>query len=89
MAGPDWFTFFMKRNPNLSMRSPEATSLTRATSFNHINVERFFNSLGQVIKRYSFDGSDIWNMDETGVTTVQSPCCCTSWSEAGGCDDIG
>ncbi|CAM4572947.1 unnamed protein product [Leuciscus chuanchicus] len=73
MAGPDWFTFFMKRNPNLSMRSPEATSLTRATSFNHMNVERFFNNFGQVIKRYNFDGSDIWNMDETGVTTVQSP----------------
>ncbi|XP_077074282.1 uncharacterized protein LOC143725635 [Siphateles boraxobius] len=73
MAGPDWFTFFMKRNPNLSMRSPEPTSLTRATSFNHMNVERFFNSLGQVIERYSFDGGDIWNMDETGVTTVQSP----------------
>ncbi|XP_014831133.1 PREDICTED: uncharacterized protein LOC106909301 [Poecilia mexicana] len=72
MAGPDWFTFFMKRNPSLSIRSPEATSLTRATSFNRQNVERFFNSLGQVIERYKFDGSDIWNVDETGVTTVQS-----------------
>ncbi|XP_033180906.1 tigger transposable element-derived protein 6-like [Mastacembelus armatus] len=73
MAGPDWFTFFMKRNPSLSMRSAEATSLTRATSFNRTNVERFFNSLGRVIERYKFDGSDIWNVDETGVTTVQTP----------------
>ncbi|XP_043961462.1 uncharacterized protein LOC122824665 [Gambusia affinis] len=73
MAGPDWFTLFMKRNPSLSIRSPEATSLTRATSFNRPNVEGFFNSLGQVIERYNFDGSDIWNVDETGVTTVQSP----------------
>uniref|UniRef100_A0A3Q3LV80 HTH psq-type domain-containing protein n=1 Tax=Mastacembelus armatus TaxID=205130 RepID=A0A3Q3LV80_9TELE len=65
MAGPDWFTFFMKQNPSLSMRSAEATSLTRATSFNRTNVERFFNSLGRVIERYKFDGSDIWNVDET------------------------
>lgn len=73
MAEPDWFTFFMKRNLSLSVRSPEATSLTRATSFNRTNVKHFFNSLGQVIERYNFDGSDIWNVDETGVTTVQSP----------------
>uniref|UniRef100_A0A3P8W3S9 HTH CENPB-type domain-containing protein n=1 Tax=Cynoglossus semilaevis TaxID=244447 RepID=A0A3P8W3S9_CYNSE len=38
MTGPDWFTFFMKRNPSLSMRSSEATSLTRATSFNCYNL---------------------------------------------------
>lgn len=69
MAGPDWFTFFMKRNLSRSLRSPEATSLTRATSFNRTNVKHFFNSLGQVIERYNFDGSDIWNVDETGVTT--------------------
>lgn len=25
--------------------------------------------------RYNFDRSDIWNVDETGVITVQSPDC--------------
>lgn len=55
------------------MRSPEATSLSRATNFNRTNVERFFSFLRQVIEKYNFDGSDIWNVDETGVTTVQSP----------------
>ena len=29
--------------------------------------------LADVIERYSFDACDIWNMDETGVTTVQTP----------------
>ncbi|RXN36343.1 hepatitis A virus cellular receptor 1 -like protein [Labeo rohita] len=73
MAGPDWFTSFMKRNPRLSVRSPQATSLSRATSFNRANVELFFSRLGEVIEKNGFDGSDIWNVDETGVTTVQAP----------------
>ncbi|XP_048063620.1 uncharacterized protein LOC125278459 isoform X1 [Megalobrama amblycephala] len=73
MAGPDWFSSFMKRNPRLSVRSPQATSLSRATSFNRANVELFFSQLGEVIDKNGFDGSDIWNVDETGVTTVQAP----------------
>jgi len=41
--GADWFAGFIKRNPNIAVRSPESTSIARATSFNRHNVESFFN----------------------------------------------
>ena len=72
-AGNDWFTAFLKRNPNLALRSPEATSLSRATSFNRTNVEEFFTKYKEILQRYNLTASRIWNVDETGVTTVQKP----------------
>lgn len=72
-AGADWFTGFMKRNPSLSIRSPEATSAGRASSFNRHNVTDFFNKLGDVILKHNLQPSRIWNLDETGVTTVLKP----------------
>jgi len=34
MAGHDWFAGFMDRNPSLSIRVPQATSLARSMGFN-------------------------------------------------------
>lgn len=73
MAGPDWYSSFIKRNNTLSLRSPQATSLSRATSFNKTNVQMFFSNLVTVYKRLHLEASDIWNVDETGITTVQKP----------------
>ncbi|KAK2574896.1 hypothetical protein KPH14_008348 [Odynerus spinipes] len=70
MVGKDWITNFLKRHPKLAIRSPQATSLTRATSFNKTNVESFFNNLFEVMQKYSFEPHNIWNVDETGITTV-------------------
>lgn len=71
MAGPDWLQNFLKKNDSLSIRTPEATSLQRAINFNKNTVGQFFDLLAQVMDRYKFKTSDIWNVDETGVTTVQ------------------
>ncbi|CAI9732662.1 Hypothetical predicted protein [Octopus vulgaris] len=73
MAGEDWFSGYLQRHKNLSTRSPQATSLARATSFNKTNVAMFFYQLAEVMLRYKFDPFNIYNMDETGITTVQRP----------------
>lgn len=71
LAGEDWLGSFLKRHPSLSIRTPQATSLSRATSFNKHNVSMFFANLTAVYQRLNLSPCDIWNVDETGMTTVQ------------------
>ena len=71
-AGKDWVFLFMRRK-NLSLRSPEATSLGRATAFNKATVKVFFDNLREVMMKYKFGPEDIYNADETACTTVQTP----------------
>ncbi|PZC71419.1 hypothetical protein B5X24_HaOG213482 [Helicoverpa armigera] len=73
MAGEEWFRSFLNRNPSLSVRVAQATSLSRATSFNKTNVEAFYDNLQVVMDRHPYEPQDIYNVDETGVTTVQKP----------------
>lgn len=70
-AGKHFYYDFVKRHPELSLRRPESTSLMRAVGFNRPQVERFFNNLKDICEKYNFGPSDIYNCDETGVSTVQ------------------
>uniref|UniRef100_A0A9R1SEK5 HTH CENPB-type domain-containing protein n=2 Tax=Cyprinus carpio TaxID=7962 RepID=A0A9R1SEK5_CYPCA len=48
--GEDWFGSFLARR-HLSVRTPEATSLGRATAFNTTTVGEFFDNLAVVMDR--------------------------------------
>lgn len=76
LAGVDWFRCFRRRHPDLSLRKSEAyCSLARATAFSEETVKTFFDNLERVMKRTPAfaDGTRIYNLDETGTTTVQKP----------------
>lgn len=72
-AGKDWLYAFLKRNPGISIRTPEATSLSRITAFNAEEMKIFFDNLMDIMSKYSFAPHRIFNVDETGVTTVHKP----------------
>ncbi|XP_043468651.1 uncharacterized protein LOC122502578 [Leptopilina heterotoma] len=70
-AGIYWFKSFMLRNPELSVRTAQGESLSRATSFNRINVDAFYDNLKSIMDRHDFEAKNIYNFDELGVTTIQ------------------
>lgn len=74
IAGPDWLYSFLKRNPDLSIRQPEATSLNRIKGFNREEVSIFFSHYRKILTDNNIPSSRIFNIDETGFSTVQRPC---------------
>ncbi|CAH2086467.1 unnamed protein product [Euphydryas editha] len=64
-----------KKHPDISVKKPESVSPARATSFKRETVPMFFNNLEELLKRETrfADGTRIFNLDETGKTTVQKP----------------
>ncbi|XP_031329311.1 tigger transposable element-derived protein 6-like [Photinus pyralis] len=73
MCGKEWLYGFLRRNPQISLRRPEATSLNRVLAFNRTAVNLFYDNLEQVMEKHHFLPNRIFNVDETGITTVHKP----------------
>ncbi|GLV31395.1 hypothetical protein CBL_10774 [Carabus blaptoides fortunei] len=73
IAGKDFLSGFMKRQGNLSLRKPEATSMARVAGFTRHKVNVFFEILESLMKKHRFPAARIFNVDETGISTVQTP----------------
>ena len=52
LAGKTWYCNFMKRHPDLSLRQPEATSISRASGFNKGAIDHYFNLLEDLIVKH-------------------------------------
>lgn len=74
LAGKDWMYGFLKRNPEISLRQPEGTSLNRLAAFNREETDKFYSNLKKLMETYHFQQTRIFNVDETGITTVQKKC---------------
>ncbi|XP_021695236.1 uncharacterized protein LOC110675156 [Aedes aegypti] len=63
---------FRKRHPQISLRSPEATSAARAQGFNRVAVDKFFDLYETITRSKNIPDHRIYNVDETSIVPVQS-----------------
>ena len=54
----------------ISIGTREATSIGRASAFNHHNVKEYFDNLGVVLDKHQVTPDRIFDLDETDITTV-------------------
>lgn len=71
MAGKKWIKGFLTRNPRISLRVPENTSYARAQAFNKNNIAAYFTALDATLSENKFEPENIFNVDESGLSTVQ------------------
>ena len=70
-AGKKWLRNFLRRNPQLSVRTPEGLSFARAKNFTPERVAEFFDIFEPAMDVINHNPSRLYNCDETGVTVVQ------------------
>lgn len=73
IAGRYWLDGFLKRNKDrLSLRKPSGTSFARARGFTKERMNEFYDILEKVYEEKNFTPDRIFNVDETGLSVVQS-----------------
>ena len=85
MAGNDWLASFRETH-GISLRAPEATSISRAMGFNRVEVGKFYNLLEEVRSSHAFAASNIYNVNESELSTVyrHSQGAVTLWNQTRG-----
>lgn len=70
LDGEDWFAAFLKWNANLSIRKPERKSQARAAAVNHPVIDNLYDDYQDLLTKYKFLSSELFNTDETNNPTV-------------------
>jgi len=71
LAGHDWLYEFLQRNPRVSVCKVESMSINRIEGFNKKEVDYFYKNLEEIMDKNKYGPHQIFNVDETGILTVQ------------------
>lgn len=73
LAGRAWLDHFISRHTDmLPLLKPTAATLSKANGFNREDVGRFFDILDFELKKHKYPADRVFNVDETGISIVQS-----------------
>ena len=73
LAGEDFVRGFLKRHKDLALRKPQGAALNRVFGLNKEAVRSYFVNLEILLSEHHFEPHQIYNCDETGITTVHKP----------------
>ena len=70
-----WWSKYLKRNPEISLRCGDSTAGVRMDAINAENMKVYFDLLRQIYDEHGFEShpESIYNMDETGVLLEPRP----------------
>ena len=75
VPGKDWWEGFTKRNPSVTLRTPEKLTSIRARGLNPVTTGNYFIDLADILNKNDLlhKPQTIWNMDEKGVSMEHTP----------------
>lgn len=75
MAGKVWFSSFLRRNAELSIRKAQGISRARTEGMNRAEVKRYFTLLSNILTENNLldKPACIWNCDEIGIQLNNEP----------------
>jgi len=70
-AGRKWLKNFLRHHPQISVRTPEGLSPSRARGFTPGSVAQFFEIYKPAMDNIKHNPARLYNCDKTGITIVQ------------------
>ncbi|KAJ8306503.1 hypothetical protein KUTeg_017048 [Tegillarca granosa] len=70
-----WYSGFMKRWPDLKLKTPRKLAIQRAECTSKETINKYYKELGTIMTQYSLHDKpeNIYNIDETGFSTEHNP----------------